>query len=194
MTTIGPAVVLDGKLSASRARTSADVKRILTGILNKATVTVHEEYFYRVDFGPDVRPQQHIVSHDLYCSCRLERDCIAVTAVKHYLQKEGGPPAQTPRPGYFPVAPQRCPMCGARARYDPRLSSRQRGAGWSCAKGRQSHYWEAQLQALRENLAKNPWILPPVVAPDGRVLAPGLKREDLITESLPWPDGYNPDQ
>jgi hypothetical protein len=65
-------LVLDRRLRASQARTSAEVKRILTGILKEAVVRVYQTYFYLVDFGPDVRPQLHIVSHDLFCTCHLD--------------------------------------------------------------------------------------------------------------------------
>jgi len=147
-------LVLDRRLSASEARRSADVKRILTGILKEAVVRVHQKYFYQVDFGPDVRPQVHIVSHDLYCTCPLEEDCPAVTAVKYYLQKEKGAEAERPRPGYFPTVPHRCPSCGARAHYDPYLTSKNRGLGWRCEKGGTGCYWMHQAQALQTAYAE----------------------------------------
>jgi len=123
-------VVLDRKLTASQARVSANVKQILTSLITEAVVKVYHEYFYRVDFDPGVYPQLHIVSHDMYCTCSLEADCPAVTAVKYYLQKEEGEPAKAPRPGYFPAVPHFCPVCGAKAYYEPRLTSRNRGVGW----------------------------------------------------------------
>jgi len=152
--TPSPAVVLDRHLAASRARLSPEVKHILTGVLKEAVIEVVHEFFYQVDFGPDVRPQVHIVSHDLYCTCALEADCPAVTAVKVHLQRGLCEPAKMPRPGYFPTAPHRCPVCGARAGYNPRLSSPWRGAGWSCAQGGVSHYWQHQATALQAACAE----------------------------------------
>jgi hypothetical protein len=142
------AVVLNGTLTASRARISPAVKQILTGLLKKATVAVQDEYFYLVDFGPEVRPQRHTVSHDLFCTCGLEQDCVAVTAVKKYL-KDGGEPARAPESGYYPVAPHICPVCGGKVHPDIRLSSHHRGIGWRCEKGGAACYWTAQVNALK---------------------------------------------
>jgi hypothetical protein len=143
-------------------------------------------YFYAVNLGPDVRPQFH-------CTCELGADCPAVLAVVDYL-RAGGERAPDVPSGYYPVVPQVCPICGAQAYYVPGLSSRRRGAGWACVQGSEAHYWLAHTNSLRQRLAENPWIFPPVTAADGRVLYPGLKRDEIITESQPWPDGYNPDQ
>ena len=137
-------IVLDPTLTASQARISPAIKHILTCILKEAIITVTNTYFYRVDFGPGVQPQIHIVSHDLYCSDSLSADCPAVTAVKFYLQRGIGEPAKAPCPGYFPAVPHFCPVCGARACYDPRLSSHHRGVGWQCASHGASHYWQHQ--------------------------------------------------
>lgn len=166
-------------------------KQIRDVELRQDAVVSVSGYFYAVDLGPRVQPQHHRVGKDKRCTCSLGADCPAVIAVAGYL-KAGGERAPDPPAGFYPVAPQACPVCGAQAYYVPGLNSKRRGAGWACAKGSQAHYWEAHTRALRQNLAKNPWIFPPVVAPDGHVLDPGLKRADLITESLPWPDGYNP--
>jgi hypothetical protein len=143
-----PAVVLDGKLTASRARVSPEVKQILTGLLKEATVAVHDEYFYLVDFGENVQPQRHIVAHNLFCTCGLEQDCAAVTAVKKYL-KDGGQATGKPKPGFYPVAPHVCPVCNSKVHPDIRLSSRHRGIGWRCEKGGSACYWSAQVRALR---------------------------------------------
>ena len=137
-------VVLDSTLSASQARISPQVEVILLGILKEAIITVFHEYFYRVDFGPGIYPQVHIVSHDMYCACVLEADCPAVTAVKYYLQKGACESAKTPCQGYFPAVPHYCPICGARACYAPELSSHHRGIGWHCSRHGKSHYWQCQ--------------------------------------------------
>jgi len=137
-------VVLDSTLTASQARVSPEVKHILTDILKEALITTYHEYFYRVDFGPGVYAQIHYVSHDLYCACVLEADCPAVTAVKVYLQRGIGEATKTPSPGYFPAVPHYCPVCGARACYEPGLSSHHRGMGWQCSKHGIAHYWQYQ--------------------------------------------------
>ena len=136
-------LVLDRKLTASQARVSNEVKQILTSLITEAVVKIFRKYFYRVDFGPGVYPQFHVVSHDLYCACVLEADCPAVTAVKYHLQKEEGESAKAIRPGFFPAVPHFCPVCSSsKAYYEPRLSSRTRGAGWRCATGGTSCYWK----------------------------------------------------
>ena len=137
-------VVLDQTLAASKARISPEVKQILIDILKEAIISTFHRYFYQVDFGPGIYPRLHIVSHDLLCTCKLEADCPAVTAVKVYLQKGIGEVAQTPRPGYFPAVPHFCPICGARASYAPELSSHHRGMGWRCSHNGTAHYWQHQ--------------------------------------------------
>jgi len=136
-------VFLDRKLTNSQARVNTEVKQILTNILKESLIVVYHEFFYRVDFGPDVKPNLHIISNDLVCACTQERDCPAVVAVKVYL-RDGGEPAKNPHPGYFPAVPHVCPVCGARACYEPRLSSHHRGIGWQCSKSGAAHYWQHQ--------------------------------------------------
>ena len=140
----GTDVCLDHRLTNSEARVNDEVKRILTGILREAIVEAYQTYFYKVDFGPGVRPQIHIVSHDLYCSDLLLADCPAVTAVKLYLLRGTGKPAQTPPPGFFPAVPACCPICSALAFYEARLSSHHRCVGWRCSKYGTAHYWQHQ--------------------------------------------------
>jgi hypothetical protein len=136
-------VLLDRTLTASQARVNGQVKRILIGVIREAIVKPYQEYFYLVDFGPDVHPQFHVVSHDLFCACALEGECAATVAVKFYLQK-GGEPACVPCPGYFPAAPHICPVCGVKAFYQSMLSSKHRGVGWECEQGGKAHYWQHQ--------------------------------------------------
>jgi hypothetical protein len=164
----------------------------LQALCQQATVSV-SGYFYVVNLGPDGHPQYHHVGKDRRCTCGLGLNCPAILAVADYL-RSGGERAPDIPSGFFPVAPQTCPICGAETYYVPDLTSRRRGAGWACVKGSQAHYWLAHGESLRKALASNPWIYPPVVADDGRVLYPGLKREEIMTGSQPWPDGYNPDQ
>jgi hypothetical protein len=134
-------VVLDHKLAASKARVSLEVKHVLINILKEAIITVYHDFFYRVDFGPGVYPQAHVVSHDLFCSCVLVSDCPSVTAVKLYLHRGIGEAAKSPSPGFFPAVPHYCPVCGAIACFEPKLSSRHRGIGWHCSKHGATHYW-----------------------------------------------------
>jgi hypothetical protein len=142
-------VMLDSTLAASQARISPEIRHILIDILKEAIISVFSTYFYRVDFGSDVAPQIHYVTHDLYCSCVLEADCPAVTAVKVYLQRRMGEPAKTPCSGYFPAVPHFCPVCGARVSYAPELSLHHRGIGWKCSKFGRSHYWYHQAKSYR---------------------------------------------
>jgi len=155
----------------------------------QATVSI-SGYFYRVDLGPEVRPRYHTVGKDRHCTCSLGANCPAVKSVADYLYA-GGERAPDIPPGYFPVVPQACPICGAETYYVPSLNSRRRGAGWACVKGKKAHYWEAHVRVLRQNLANHPWLYPPVIAADGRVLYPGLRRDEIITESPPWPDEHH---
>lgn len=146
----------------------------------EAVVTVIG-YFYGVDLGYSVQPQHHRVGKDRKCTCGLGADCPAVQAVADYL-RAGGLHAPDPPPGYFPVAPQSCPVCGADAYYVAELSSRKRGAGWACARGSETHYWQYHVNVLKGLFAANPWLFPPVVTPDGRVLYAGVRRDEVITE------------
>ncbi len=41
---------------------------------------------YKVNFGPQVRPQVHIVNKQRQCCCELGKDCPAVDAVAEYLR------------------------------------------------------------------------------------------------------------
>lgn len=147
--------------------------------LQEARVTVIG-YFYAVDFGYGVQPQHHRVGKDIKCTCSLGADCPAAQAVVGYLNA-GGDHAPEPPPGFFPVAPQSCPICAAQTYFVPELSSRRRGAGWSCVEGRKSHYWQHHVKVLRGLIDANPWLFPPVIDLDGRVLYPGVRRDDVVT-------------
>jgi hypothetical protein len=148
--------------------------------LLEAKVTVIG-YFYDVDLGYGVKPQHHRIGKDLICTCGLGAGCPAVQAVAACL-KDGGERTPEPPPGFFPVAPHTCPVCGAKAFFAPELGSRRRGTGWSCSKGRKSHYWQYHVNVLRVLFAANPWLFLPVHAQDGRLLYPGVRRDDVITE------------
>lgn len=161
-----------------------------TVVQEEVSVTV-VGYFYHVDFGPGGRQRAHRVGKDKRCICQQGTYCPAVAAVYEYL-KAGGERSPDPPPGYYPVAPVTCPVCQAEAFYDPRLSSKRRGAGWGCSPAGSLHYWEAHVQVLRQKLAANPWLFPPVVIrqgsrllaydglePGDQVLYPGLLRKEV---------------
>jgi hypothetical protein len=162
----------------------------LNRLLRDATVCV-AGYFYIVDLGPEVQPRAHHVGKDKRCLCPLSADCPAVSAVADYL-RHGGQRAPEPPPGFQVLAPETCPICGAPAYYDEKLSNRHRGAGWGCSKKGSSHYWEARSRFIAAELAANPWRWPPVVVREGQqlnawdgilpgdqVLSPGLLRAEI---------------
>ncbi len=177
--------------------TECRTKSPLDELLVSAVVTI-AGYFYRVDFsnGDEIKGNLHTITHrvskEKRCSCYLGVDCPAVSAVAAYL-KAGGERAPDPPPGFFPVAPSTCPICGKETINDPSLDSRERGAGWRCIAGGSRHYWETHVSVLKQNFAANPWHFPPVVMREGvRVLAydgilegdvvlyPGVLRADLV--------------
>lgn len=120
-------------------------------LLNEVQVSV-SGYFYMVDFGPGIRPQHHRIGSNGVCSCYLGELCPAVDVVRVYLA-DGGEPVPDPPPGYYPVTPHKCPICGSPVRFDIKLSSRQRGAGWRCASGGSAHYWQLMGQVLAQKFA-----------------------------------------
>lgn len=139
-------------------------------------------YFYVVNLGKPNQPDYHHVGKDRRCTCGQGLACPAVKAVIDYLQTGGERTPEMPA-GFFPVAPQTCPICGSATSYLQELDSPHRGAGWICASGGKSHYWEAHVRVLQENLKKNPWLIPPIYAPDGQVLYPGIHRSEVISET-----------
>ncbi len=155
-------------------------------LMATAVVTI-TGYFYSVDFSnsddleASLRTMTHRVSKEKRCTCYRGASCPAVAAVAAYL-KAGGEHTPDPPPGYYPVAPAACPICGAETMYDPCLDSRQRGAGWRCISGGSRHYWEAHVLVLKQKFAANPWHFPPVVMREGmRVLAyDGIQEGDVV--------------
>ena len=108
-------------------------------------------YFYIVDFGEKIEPRYHYVGINGACTCALDKNCPAVTHVQRYLDEDDGPrAARPPAPGFYPVPPARCPICGADVVADHKLGSRKRGIGWRCAEGGSSHYWKRQGQLLAQ--------------------------------------------
>ncbi|MEW5869095.1 MAG: hypothetical protein AB1894_07465 [Chloroflexota bacterium] len=184
-----PKPVQTQSLSALALRTQPEALQLA---LAEASVSV-SGYFYAVDLGPNVRPQHHRVGKNAECACHLAGCCPAVDAVRAYLEA-GGERAPDPPLGYYPVHPAKCPICGAETAYEPKLSSKRRGAGWRCLKGGASHYWHKMGLVLAEKFACNPWLFPPVVLRDGQqcfawdgiqdgdqMLYPGIRRSEIIT-------------
>ena len=102
-------------------------------------------YFYAVNFGPGVDPQQHRVGKNAICTCYLGEFCPAVDAVRAYLAA-GGEHTPDPPVGYYPVIPAKCPICHAAVISDTQLNNRHRGAGWRCEAGGSAHYWQRMVQ------------------------------------------------
>lgn len=164
---------------------------ILQLAVMEATVSI-SGFCYVVDLGEGVQPRRHYVDTDLYCACELVQACPAAHAVQVYLQA-GGQPAPQPPPGYYPIRPAFCPVCGAATCCEPKLSSKRRGIGWRCLAGGTAHYWEMMGRSLAIKFAANPWLFPPVVIRDGvqifanddvqngdQVLYPGIRRSEVI--------------
>jgi len=122
-------------------------------------------YFYAVDFGPRVYPQQHRVGKNAICTCYLGEFCSAVDVVRIYLA-DGGERAPDPLPGFYPVIPSLCPICHARVAYDAKLSSKHRGAGWRCETGGSAHYWQCIGQASASKSARKRAIQQGLPAPE----------------------------
>ncbi len=124
----------------------------ITVCQEKATVRL-VGYFYAVDLGDHVRPQNHRVGINAECTCTLGCSCPAVDAVRTYLA-EGGKRAERPPFGFYPVRPAKCPVCHAKTATARSLGSPHRGEGWICQSGT-SHYWQhrATISAMRQKLA-----------------------------------------
>jgi len=107
-------------------------------------------YFYLVDFGDEVTPRYHPVGINGSCTCALGKKCPSVGYVREYLDNGGTRAARPRSPGFYPVPPARCPICGADVVADPKLGSRKRGIGWRCTEGGATHYWKRQGQLLAQ--------------------------------------------
>ena len=71
----------------------------------------------------------HLVLKNRTCTCKDGASCPAVQAVADYLAAGGERAADLPA---HQVIPDCCPVCGGPVRFEPRLCSRTRGAGWVC--------------------------------------------------------------
>jgi hypothetical protein len=117
-------------------------------------VTAMMAGYYLVQFPPQVRPRNHIVTKDKRCNCELASNCPAVQAVHDHLRGGG---QRVPEPKSGSVIPVLCPICHGPVHFEPRLCSPMRGAGWVCLTAAktettdwpagywcpgESHYWQ----------------------------------------------------
>lgn len=133
--------------------------KLVPRLTSHATVRV-EGYVYLVDFGPGgAKPRYHAVLKSGSCTCDLSTECPAVEAVREY-RKAGGEQAPEPPLEYCAVAPDKCPICGART-YETGLVHPQKGVEWVC----NANYWHYRQQMLKLVLRAHPpspWRFPPV--------------------------------
>jgi hypothetical protein len=108
-----------------------------------AQVTPMEGY-YLVQFESLIYPHNHLIRKDRTCACSLGADCPAVTTVADYLRNGG---TRAPDIPAHRLIPEVCPVCGGEVKFEPRLCSRTRGAGWVCLSAA-----EQEQSALPESL------------------------------------------
>ena len=95
--------------------------------------------------------------------------CDAIEAVRQYLQAGG-----TRAPDPDRNAP--CPICGSKTYRDHNWDGKYtKTLGWRCAKGGLRHFLEAKAERIQQQLAENPWLIPP--APG----YPGVRRDEVMT-------------
>ena len=123
---------------------------------------------YLVDFGQASHPRFHKVSKNKECTCGAPY-CEAIEAVHQYLQAGG---LRAPDPEGMPP----CPICGSKTYRDRNWDGKYtRTLGWKCEKGGLRHFLEAKAERIKQQLADNPWLIPP--APG----YPGVRRDELMT-------------
>jgi hypothetical protein len=130
-----------------------------TQLQQLADVTAMRGY-YLVRLTDDKTPR-HLVRKDKTCTCERGSACPAVEAVAVYL-KAGGQRADDLAAEH--LIPPVCPVCGGAVKFEPRLCSPVRGAGWVCvAAARQysgdergslsipgeAHYWSHAWESVR---------------------------------------------
>ncbi len=92
-----------------------------------ADVTAMRGY-YLVRLTGESRPR-HLVRKDKTCVCERGPACPAVEVVAAYLKAGGTRAADLSADQLIPSA---CPVCGGPVKFEPRLCSPVRGAGWVC--------------------------------------------------------------
>ena len=136
----------------------------LTPRLADNTVVRVEGYSYLVDFGPDIKPRFHTVIKSGHCTCDLGASCPAIESVREY-RKVGGEQAKEPPIDYYAVAPEKCPLCGARV-YETGLVHPEKGVEWAC-NANKWHYRQHHLKLVLLTHPPSPWRFPPVVVRAG---------------------------
>lgn len=125
-------------------------------------------YQYLVDFGTGAVMRYHRVNKAKECSCG-DSYCEAIEAVRQYLQA-GGTRAPDPVPEFL------CPICGAKTYPDHRWDGKYtKTPGWRCQNGGVRHFLEVKGKQIQQQLAENPWLIPP--APG----YPGVRRDEVLT-------------
>ena len=125
-------------------------------------------YQYLVDFGTGAVMRYHRVNKAKECSCG-DLYCDAIEAVRQYLQA-GGTRAPDPVPEFL------CPICGAKTYPDHRWDGKYtKTPGWRCQNGGMRHFLEVKGKQIQQQLAENPWLIPP--APG----YPGVRRDEVLT-------------
>jgi hypothetical protein len=117
----------------------------LEQLLKTETVVAAFTGYYLVTFPEPVTPRRHLVLKSRVCTCAAGANCPAVLAVADYLQAGGERAADVPAKHLIPEA---CPRCGGAVKFEPRLCSPARGAGWVCAAGGEAHYWNVKWAEL----------------------------------------------
>jgi len=127
--------------------------------LKSLHVVSAQQGYYLVILNGDYA-QKHFVRKDRTCACELGGGCPAVEAVSDYLKAGGQRAPDVPETQQIPAD---CPECGGQVKFEPRLCSPQRGAGWVCLNeaaqdpepasklhipGAQ-HFWRAQWNSVR---------------------------------------------
>ena len=69
-----------------------------------------------------------------------------------------------------------CPICGSKTYRDRTWDGKYtKTLGWRCEKAGLRHFLEAKAERIKQQLAENPWLIPP--APG----YPGVLRDELMT-------------
>ncbi len=69
-----------------------------------------------------------------------------------------------------------CQICGSKTYRDRTWDGKYtKTLGWRCEKGGLSHFLEAKAERIKQQLAENPWLIPPALG------YPGVLRDELMT-------------
>ena len=129
-----------------------------THLQHLADVTAMRGY-YLVRLTDDKTPR-HLVRKDKTCTCERGATCPAVEVVAAYLKAGGERAADLPADQLVPSV---CPVCGGAVKFEPRLCSPVRGAGWVCTTAiercagnanplsipGEAHYWAHAWEQVR---------------------------------------------